>query len=83
MITPHPSNRKSRKGLASNGVSPRLVDLISDTLDLSCDLGPDEEVEYLILDFVDALWNIPPRFGKRRFVGLHKVLEMSLFPGHQ
>ena len=48
-------------------ILPRLVDLISDTLDLSSDLGPDEEVEYLILDFVDAFWNIPLSLGERRF----------------
>ena len=49
------------------GVLSRLVDLISNTLDLSYDLGPDEEVEYLILDFVDAFWNTPLSFGERGF----------------
>ena len=48
-------------------ILPRLVDLVSDTLDLSCNLGPEEEVEYLILDFVDAFWNVPLSFRERRF----------------
>ena len=52
-------------------ILPRMMDLVADTLDLSCDLEAKEEcIEFLVLDFVDAFWNIPLSFKERRyFVG--------------
>ena len=46
---------------------PRLVDLIADIVDMSCDLADDEDIAVMVLDFVDAFWNIPLAFGERRF----------------
>ncbi|CAK0858261.1 unnamed protein product, partial [Prorocentrum cordatum] len=49
---------------------PRVTDLVSDLLDLMSSRGFGDDIELLILDFVDAFRNVPLRFDERRhFVG--------------
>lgn len=61
---------------------PRLGDAPTDALELSEDLQPDEVVEFLVLDFQDAFWNIPLRMaGRRFFVGKCRGLYLVYLRG--
>ena len=48
-------------------VHPRISDAIADALEMMSHLEPGQEVERLVLDFVDAFWNVPLRQSERRF----------------
>ena len=48
-------------------VLPRISDAIADALEMMSHLEPGQEVEWLVLDFVDAFWNVPLRHSERRF----------------
>ena len=50
-------------------VLPRITDAVTDALEMMSQLQPNgmEDIERLVLDFVDALWNVPLRHSERRF----------------
>ena len=51
-------------------VLPRITDAVKDMLEIAVDAEQDEETEWLILDFIEAFWNIPLRHAERKhFVG--------------
>ena len=48
-------------------VLPRISDATADALEMMSHLEPGQEVEFLVLDFVAAFWNVPLRHSERRF----------------
>ena len=40
-------------------ILPRATDAISDALELSSDVRPDEQLEAMVIDLKDAYWMIP------------------------
>ena len=48
-------------------ILPRPTDAINDALDLLALCEHDETVDFLVLDCVDAFWNVPLRKSERRF----------------
>ncbi len=64
--------------LGFRSVLPRVLDLVFDTLELMSDLSITENIEYFVLDFVDAFWQLPLAHAERkyfvvRFRGLYYV----------
>jgi hypothetical protein len=56
-------------------VLPRVTDAVRDGLESLSEVLPDDDetLEYLVLDFVDAFWQIPlAQLEKRYFVGQHR-----------
>ena len=52
-------------------VLPRVSDAVQDVLELLWDQAPGEGIEWAVLDFTDAFWNIPLAFSERKhFVGM-------------
>ena len=48
---------------------PRATDVVYDIMDMlhKLPLGTDEQLDLLVLDFVDAFWNVPLMASERRF----------------
>ena len=48
---------------------PRATDVVCDIMDMlhKHPLGTDEQLDLLVLDFVDAFWNVPLMASERRF----------------
>ena len=54
-------------GLGFRSVLPRMLDLVFESLEMMADLPADEDIEFLVLDFIDAFWLLPLSPKERRY----------------
>ena len=54
-------------GVAYRSVLPRVLDLVFDTLEMMVDIPSDEDILFMVLDFIDAFWLLPLSQLERRY----------------
>ena len=47
---------------------PRIQDAVNDSLECMAACGPDESCEYIVIDLVDAFWQLPLNRREQAYV---------------